>query len=135
MFETNRLIKAIPCRDDTFWISKQQDGCGPRQLPNQSGGEVAPAASPGGGAARAAAQVTIRTLKYSPETIEIKRGETVEWQNNDLTPHTGTSQSGNELNSEAVEPDATWSHTFSQPGTFPYYCTFHTEMKGTVIVK
>jgi plastocyanin len=107
----------------------------PKQLPNQTAGEAAPVASPGGGAARAAAQVTIQTVKYSPETIEIKRGETVEWQNNDLTPHTVTSQTGNELNSGSVEPDATWNHTFSQPGTFPYYCTFHTEMKGTVIVK
>ena len=108
----------------------------PKQLPDQTAGEAGPVASPGGGAARAAAaQVTIQTLKYSPETIEIKRGETVEWQNNDLTPHTVTSQTGNELNSGSVEPDATWSHSFSQPGTFPYYCTFHTEMKGTVIVK
>jgi plastocyanin len=106
----------------------------PKQLPNQTVGEAAPVAS-AGGAARAAAQVTIQTLKYSPGTIEIKRGETVEWQNSDLTPHTVTSQTGNELNSGSVEPDATWSHTFSQPGTFPYYCTFHTEMKGTVIVK
>ena len=106
----------------------------PKQLPNQTAGEAAPVVSPGG-AVRAAAQVTIQTLEYSPETIEIKRGETVEWQNNDLTPHTVTSQTGNELNSGSVEPDATWSHTFSHPGTFPYYCTFHTEMKGTVIVK
>ena len=107
----------------------------PKQLPNQTAGEAAPVASPGGGAARAAVQVAIRTLKYSSETIEIKKGETVEWQNDDLTPHTVTSQNGNELNSGSIEPDATWSHTFSQPGTFPYYCTFHTEMKGTVIVK
>ena len=107
----------------------------PKQLPNQTAGEAAPVASPGGGGTRAAAQVTVQTLKYSPETIEIKRGEAVEWQNNDLTPHTVTSQTGNELNSGSVEPDAAWSHTFSQPGIFPYYCTFHTEMKGTVIVK
>jgi plastocyanin len=39
------------------------------------------------------------------------------------------------LYSGSIEPDASWSHTFSQAGTFPYYCTFHTEMKGTVIVK
>jgi hypothetical protein len=42
----------------------------PKQLPNQTAGEAAPVASPGGGAARAAAQVTIQTIKYSPETIE-----------------------------------------------------------------
>src|SRR5438477_82901 len=55
----------------------------PTQLSNQTA-VAAPVASPSGGVARAAAQVTMQTLKYSPETIEIKRGETVEWQNNDL---------------------------------------------------
>jgi plastocyanin len=107
----------------------------PKQLPNQTVRDRAPSASPASGVARAAAQVTMQTVGYSPANIEIKRGETVEWQNNDLTPHTVTSQTGDELNSGSVEPDATWSHTFSQPGTFPYYCTFHTEMKGTVTVK
>jgi plastocyanin len=107
----------------------------PKQLPNQTAGAAAPASSPVGGVAHAPAQVTIETLKYSPATIEIKRGEAVEWQNNDLTPHTVTSQSGNDLNSGTIEPDAKWTQTFSQPGTFPYYCTFHTEMKGTVVVK
>ena len=81
------------------------------------------------------AQVTIETLKYSPETIEIKKGETVKWTNNDLAPHTVTSQTGDTFNSGSIDPDSSWSYTFSQPGTFPYYCTFHPEMKGTVTVK
>jgi plastocyanin len=71
----------------------------------------------------------------SPETIEIRKGETVEWVNNDLTPHSVTSQVADIFNSDSIEPEASWSHTFSQPGTFPYYCTFHPEMKGTIIVK
>ena len=107
----------------------------PKELPNQAVGETARAAPPGGSTARAAAQVTIEALKYSPETIEIIKGETVEWVNNDLTPHTVTSQSADIFNSDSIEPEASWSHAFSQPGTFPYYCAFHTEMKGTVIVK
>ena len=57
------------------------------------------------------------------------------WVNNDLTPHTVTSQTGTELNSGSIEPGASWSHKFDQPETFPYYCTFHTEMKGTITVK
>jgi len=83
----------------------------------------------------ASAQVTIETLKYSPETIEIKKGDTVKWTNNDLAPHTVTSQAGDTFNSGSIDPDSSWSYTFSQPGTFPYYCTFHPEMKGTVSVK
>ena len=82
------------------------------------------------------AQVTIQEFKYSPETIEIRKGEAVKWVNNDLAPHTVTSRTSDTFNSGAIDPDASWSHIFSQPGTFPYGCTFHPEMKGgTVNVK
>jgi plastocyanin len=104
-------------------------------LPSQTAGETAPAASPGGSAAHAAAQVTIQAVKYSPETIEIRKDEKVEWVNNDLTPHTVTSQGNDHFDSGSIEPGASWSHTFSQAGTFPYVCTFHQEMKATIIVK
>ena len=96
--------------------------------------ETAAAAQPSS-VGTASAQVTIQALKYSPETIEIRKGETVEWINNDLAPHTVTSQAADTFNSGAIDPDSSWSHTFSQPGTFPYYCTFHPEMKATVNVK
>ena len=80
-------------------------------------------------------QVTIRLVKFSPETIEIKTGQTVEWTNDDLTPHTVTSQGAGDLNSGSIDAGASWRHTFTQAGSFQYYCTFHPEMKGTVVVK
>ena len=95
---------------------------------------VAPAVQPSGAGA-VSARVTIESLEYSPERIEIRKGETVEWSNKDLTPHTVTSPKGGELNSGSIEADASWSHSFPHAGEFPYYCTFHEEMKGTVIVK
>jgi plastocyanin len=80
-------------------------------------------------------QVTIRLVKFSPETIEIKTGQTVEWTNDDLTPHTVTSQGAGDLSSGSIDAGASWRHTFTQSGSFQYYCTFHPEMKGTVVVK
>jgi plastocyanin len=79
--------------------------------------------------------VTIKSLKYSPDTIQITKGETVEWVNNDLSPHTVTSDNGGEFNSGSMDVGATWHHTFNQSGTFAYVCTFHREMKGSVIVR
>jgi len=104
---------------------------GVREAPAAAAG---PAAQPAGSVARAAVKVMIKSLKYSLDTIQITKGETVEWVNNDLTPHTVTSDSG-ELNSGSIDVGATWRHTFSQPGTFAYSCTFHREMKGSVVVK
>ena len=92
---------------------------------------VAPSASPTNAAS--AARVTIRLLKFSPDRIEVKSGETVEGANADLTPHTATAQGM--FNSGAINAGASWTHTFNQSGTFPYVCTFHPEMKGVVVVR
>jgi plastocyanin len=107
----------------------------PKQLPKSSSREIEPAGQSATTTATAAAHVTIRALKYSPETIEISKGQTIEWANNDLTPHTVTSQRGRDLNSGSIEAGASWRHTFKQSGTFSYFCTFHPEMKGSVTVK
>lgn len=76
--------------------------------------------------------VAMKNMKFSPATIEIKKGDTVEWKNDDITPHTATSAA---FDSGSIASDAGWRHTFTQAGSFPYYCTFHPEMKGTVVVK
>jgi plastocyanin len=107
----------------------------PKAVREAAAAPVAPTAHPAGRVAPAAVKVTIKSLKYLSDTTEIKAGETVEWVNNDLTPHTVTSDSGGELNSGSIDVGATWRHTFTQAGTFAYFCTFHREMKGTVIVK
>lgn len=107
----------------------------PKALAESAPGAAASPVQPAGSVAPAAAQVTIRLLKYSPAIIQIRTGETVEWTNNDSFPHTVTSEGGGELNSGSIEDGGTWRHTFSQPGTFSYVCTFHDWMKGTVIVK
>jgi plastocyanin len=76
--------------------------------------------------------VAMKNMKFSPATIEIKKGNTVEWKNDDITPHTATSAA---FDSGSIASDAGWRHTFTQAGSFPYYCIFHPEMKGTVVVK
>ena len=76
--------------------------------------------------------VAMKNMKFSPATIEIKKGDTVEWKNDDITPHTATSAT---FDSGSIASDATWRHTFTQAGSFPFTCTFHPEMKGTVVVK
>ena len=78
------------------------------------------------------AHVAMKNMKFSPATVEIKKGNTVEWKNDDITPHTATSAT---FNSGSIASDAAWRHTFTQAGSFQYYCTFHPEMKGMVIVK
>ncbi|MEK6911053.1 MAG: cupredoxin family copper-binding protein [Nanoarchaeota archaeon] len=78
--------------------------------------------------------IEITGFEFSQETLTIKKGEKVTWTNKDSAPHTVTSVSGSELNSETLNKDQTYSHTFTTAGTFQYRCNFHTSMKGTIIV-
>ena len=32
--------------------------------------------------------MAMKNMKFSPATIDIKKGDTVEWKNDDITPHT-----------------------------------------------
>lgn len=77
-------------------------------------------------------QVAIRNMKFDPATVEVKVGDTVEWKNDDITPHTATSTT---FDSGPIESDKSWRRAFTEAGQFPYACTFHPEMKGTVIIK
>lgn len=82
--------------------------------------------------APAVIEVTIRNMKFNPSNLEVKKGDTVEWKNDDITPHTATSPS---FDSGSIDPDKSWRHTFTEIGNFPYSCTFHPDMKAAVVVK
>jgi nitrite reductase (NO-forming) len=73
---------------------------------------------------------------YSPPTLTVVIGvnNTVTWVNNDNVPHTVTANDGS-YNSGNLNPGQSWSHTFTAPGTYTYYCSYHSWMKGTIIVK
>ena len=77
-------------------------------------------------------QVSIQSLQFSPATLEINKGDVVEWKNDDLVPHTAT---GPTFDSGGLKSGQSWRHTFTQAGNFPYICTFHPQMKGVVNVK
>src|SRR5215204_813060 len=86
---------------------------------------------------------TLTTDAYSPNPIQVSVGTTVTWTNNDSQPHTVTSgsngQPDNKFNSSPnftplLNPGQTFSFTFTEAGEYPYFCTLHPNMVGTVSV-
>ena len=82
---------------------------------------------------------------YIPNPVEVSVGDTVTWINDDFTTHTATSGDpgsgstgifgGSEDSPEIIGPEGdTQSYTFDEAGEFPYYCTLHPSMVGTVVV-
>jgi len=79
--------------------------------------------------------VNIKNLAFVPASIEIPAGATVTWTNSDTVPHTATAKDREVLQSGTLNPGDSYSQTFDQPGTFDYFCEFHANMKGTIIVQ
>jgi len=73
---------------------------------------------------------------YQPSIITIVLGvnNTVTWVNNDGVAHTVTA-SDSSFDSGPLEAGSSWSHTFTAVGTYQYSCSYHSWMKGTVVVK
>ena len=71
---------------------------------------------------------------FNPTTLTTTVGSTVVWTNTDNEAHTTTSNTGL-WNSNNVAQNGTFSFQFTTTGTFPYRCTLHANMTGTVIVQ
>ena len=77
--------------------------------------------------------VTISDYKYTPPTITIHVGDKVTWNNDGPSSHTATANDGS-FNTGVLSKGASASHTFTQTGTFGYYCQIHPFMHGTIVV-
>ena len=71
---------------------------------------------------------------YNPNPIEIKVGDMVTWINDDSSPHTVTSSNDSTFDSDIMRRGETFSFTFDNVREYPYFCTLHPSMVGTVVV-
>ena len=90
------------------------------------------------------------SLKFDPDTVRIKVGETVRWKNSSLLVHSVTGDPTKETKESSVslpdgakpfdsglmDPEQTFEHTFTVAGTYQYFCIPHEAMMtGVVIVE
>jgi len=78
--------------------------------------------------------IVIAGMKFVPETLTVKAGDTVIWVNKDFFPHTATAQDRS-FDSGDIATDKSWKYVATKTGTFSYICTLHPTMKATLIVK
>jgi plastocyanin len=75
---------------------------------------------------------------FQPNPVQVSVGSTVTWTNDDAQPHTATSGQNatpdGTFDSGIMAPGATFEHTFTEAGEFPYFCLLHPNMVGTVSV-
>ncbi len=79
-------------------------------------------------------QVVMKSFAFDPASVTVKVGDSVTWTNNDSATHTVTADNG-EFKSSDIAPGATFTQKFDKAGTYPYHCSIHPSMKGTVVVQ
>jgi len=81
---------------------------------------------------------------YNPNPVMVKEGQQILWINGDAISHTVTSNSpenesrsdsGKLFDSTAILPGHSYSKAFDIPGTYSYYCFYHPNMIGKVLVE
>jgi plastocyanin len=77
--------------------------------------------------------VAIKDYAFSPSTLTIQKGANVTWRNDDSVQHQITSDS-QAFSSPLFGTGGTYTYQFNTTGTFPYHCSIHPSMKGTVTV-
>lgn len=80
--------------------------------------------------------MVIEGTQFKPEDLTVKRGDMVVWINKDPFPHTATATaSAGGFDSKSIASGKSWKYTSRKAGVFPYSCTLHTTMKGTLHVE
>jgi plastocyanin len=118
------LLKAAGDKTDVTVFLTQ----GPSGGATTAAQEAAPAAANG-------EPVEIKGFAFNPPTIEVPVGGSITWTNDDTTPHTATAKDRAILQSGAIAPGTSFTQTFNTPGTYEYFCEFHPNMHGTIVVK
>ncbi|HET7181937.1 MAG TPA: plastocyanin/azurin family copper-binding protein [Candidatus Limnocylindrales bacterium] len=103
-----------------------------------------PAATSGGAATQAAVcedstgtttvEATVVDFAWS-QPINAKVGDVITWTNNDSAAHkVGTDDGSCTMGANIAGSGGKASLVFNKAGTYPFHCTIHSNMKGTITI-
>ena len=96
-------------------------------------------ASGGGGCGRpvtdaAGTQVTIRSYCFGPTIVRVAPGDTVTWINRDAASHSVLGANAVWGSFKTLRRTDEIAYRFARDGIYPYVCTYHPGMIGSVVV-
>ena len=83
---------------------------------------------------RAPNEVGIDNFQFTPSSLMVKAGTSVTWVNDDDVPHLIASSNNRFKASSVLDTGQRFTVTFAKPGSYPYFCSLHPKMQGTVVV-
>lgn len=73
-------------------------------------------------------------LAFSPASQNAHVGDIIQWTVPGTTSHTVTFDNHSDISDLSLLPGGTWEVKFTTAGTYPYTCTVHPGMNGTIVV-
>lgn len=119
------VLVALVAGGLAYWFYYQNNVAAPtpKQIYNSAGG-AQPAQT---------SYVYIKNFGFEPANLTVTKGTLVIWDNLDNVAHTAVGDKGGPL-SPRMNPGNSYGYTFNAVGSFPYHCSIHPTMKGTVTV-
>ncbi|MEO8935071.1 MAG: plastocyanin/azurin family copper-binding protein [Xanthomarina sp.] len=74
--------------------------------------------------------IIIFRMKFNPENLQVKKGDTVIWINKDFVPHDVTDAINDKWTSKSLNQGEKWQKVIEED--IHYYCSIHKVMKGTI---
>ena len=81
----------------------------------------------------ATSEIKIDNFSFTPPLLTVPVGAKVTWTNRDDIPHNIVSTE-QKFKSKALDTDEAYAFTFTEPGTYQYFCSIHPRMTGRVVV-
>ncbi|WP_194908586.1 cupredoxin domain-containing protein [Catenulispora rubra] len=121
------ILAAAGCSSTTSSKSSSPPATAPSTAP-----ATTPSTAP---TTTAAAQIVIDNFAFSPANLTVRPGQTITVVNHDSVTHTLTAGSGAAFDTGALNPGKSATITApTTPGAYPYVCTIHASMHGTLTV-
>jgi len=80
--------------------------------------------------------VVTKNLEFMPQKLTVKVGQTVTWVNQEPIEHNVVSETADPpLKSQLFGKEEKFEYKATRAGTFPYVCTVHPGMEGTLEVE
>ncbi len=79
--------------------------------------------------------VEIRAMTFHPAVLEVARGDTVEWINRDIVPHTATAGGVGGWDTGTLAAGQGGLVVAGRAGEVTYVCVLHPVMRGRMIVR
>jgi plastocyanin len=124
-----------------FFMLAVSAGCGSSNSSSSSPSAPSPTPTPSPTPSASPTTITIQsgartlsTFAFVPNPATVSQGAVVTWSNTDTTTHDMVSDTG-VWDSGRIAPSDSFKFTFAAKGTYPYHCSIHPGMTGTIVVQ